>query len=186
MGLTSGYVSHVPPNDCRRSAALPVLDQLRYRLELFRFAHIARQDAGRASDLVFPCTPISHTRCLHKHRTNAGHHLALRQVTMAHQACPPLVELLPAKGVHERGQFRVDRLFDQLARSIAEDVSKWVGGKSRWIGQLSNGILLVVAYPFLGRELKAFERRHDMPPFRTSPTFARFSKAHQLCHLLTT
>jgi hypothetical protein len=32
-----------------------------------------------------------------------------------------------------------------------------------------------VAYPFLGRELTASEHRHDMPPLRASPTFARFS-----------
>jgi len=33
-----------------------------------------------------------------------------------------------------------------------------------------------VAYPFLGRESTASEHRHDMPPLRASPTFARFSK----------
>ncbi|OIQ72701.1 hypothetical protein GALL_456710 [mine drainage metagenome] len=30
-------------------------------------------------------------------------------------------------------------------------------------------------YPFLSRELTAREHRHDMPPLRASPTFARFS-----------
>ena len=48
-------------------------------------------------------------------------------------------------------------------------------GKSRWIGNLGNGILVLVEYPFLGSELTASEHRHDMPPLRASPTFARFS-----------
>ena len=50
---------------------------------------------------------------------------------MAHQAGPPVLEPFPGKGVHERGQFRVDRLFDQLARSIAQDVSESYAGK--WV-----------------------------------------------------
>jgi hypothetical protein len=38
---------------------------------------------------------------------------------MAHQARAAVLEPLPGKSGHERGQFRVDRLFDQLARTIA-------------------------------------------------------------------
>jgi len=47
-------------------------------------------------------------------------------MTMAHQACPPVLEPITGKGVHQRGQFGMDRLFDQLARSIAQDVGEWV------------------------------------------------------------
>ena len=60
---------------------------------------------------------------------------------MAHQACSSVLEPFPGKGVHERCKFRVDRLFDQLARSIAQDVIERVGCKTRWIGQLGDGSL---------------------------------------------
>ncbi|SUZ32956.1 hypothetical protein ROE7235_02722 [Roseibaca ekhonensis] len=49
---------------------------------------------------------------------------------MPHQACPTVLELVPGKGVHKRGQLGVDRLFDQLARSIAQDVGEWIGARS--------------------------------------------------------
>ena len=62
---------------------------------------------------------------------------------MAHEACPTLLELVPGKGVHKRGQLGVDRLFDQLARSIAQDVGEW-------IGQFCDGILWHLAYLLLG------------------------------------
>jgi hypothetical protein len=81
---------------------------------------------GREGDLVVASGSIRHARHLHQHRTNADHHLAFRQVTMAHQACPPVLEPFTGKGVHQRGQFGINRLFDQLARSIAQDVSEWV------------------------------------------------------------
>ncbi|KUP93081.1 hypothetical protein TRIHO_19870 [Tritonibacter horizontis] len=87
-------------------------------------------DGTRESDLVFASTPIPHAWHLHGHRTNAGHHLAFGQMTVSDQACPPVLELVPGEGVHERGQLGVDRLFDQLARSIAQNVGERVGAKS--------------------------------------------------------
>jgi hypothetical protein len=38
---------------------------------------------------------------------------------MAHQAGTTIFELFLGKGVHECGQLGMDRLFDQLARTIA-------------------------------------------------------------------
>jgi len=49
---------------------------------------------------------------------------------MAHQARPPVLKPFLGKRRHERGQLGVDRLFDQLARSIADDVREWVGANS--------------------------------------------------------
>ena len=73
---------------------------------------IPRRDAGREGDIAFASAPIPHARHLHSHWTNAGHHLAFREVTMTDQARAPIFEFLPGKGVHECDQFRVDRLFD--------------------------------------------------------------------------
>ena len=71
-------------------------------------------------------------------------------MAMAHQARTPILKLFLGKGGHERGQLGVDRLFNQLARAIAENVGECIGAKSRWIGELGDGILWHVAYPFLG------------------------------------
>jgi transposase-like protein len=60
-------------------------------LDRFRLAQIVGQDAGREGNLVFNRAPIPHAR--HRHRTNAGHHLALRQVTMTNQTRPPVLSL---------------------------------------------------------------------------------------------
>jgi hypothetical protein len=68
---------------------------------------------------------------------------------MTHQPRAAVFELVPGKRGHQRGQFRVDRLFDQLARAVAKDGRERVGAKSRWIGQLGDGIVRHVAYPFL-------------------------------------
>jgi len=46
---------------------------------------------------------------------------------MTHQTCPSVAEPLPEKGVHERSQFRLDRLLGQLARAIAKVVGEWGG-----------------------------------------------------------
>jgi len=48
-------------------------------------------------------------------------------VTMTDHARPPVLELGLGKGGHQGGQFRVDRLFDQLASPIAQDVGEGVG-----------------------------------------------------------
>ena len=60
---------------------------------------------------------------------------------MTDQARAPIFESLPGKRAHKRGQFRVDRLLDQLARSIAQDARERVGCKTRWIGQFGDGSL---------------------------------------------
>src|SRR6056297_1575942 len=78
---------------------------------------------------------------------------------------------------HQRGQFHLDRRFNQLAGSIPDDTGQRVRGKSGWIRQRGDGIDRHVTYPFLYRELTALRQRHDMPPLRASPTFARFSKS---------
>ena len=97
------------------------------RIDRFCFAKIPRQDAGREGDLVFASAPIPHARHFHRHRTNACHHLALGKMTMTDKACPPVLKLFIAKGCHERGQFGLNSLFDQLARAITEDVGERIG-----------------------------------------------------------
>ena len=56
---------------------------------------------------------------------------------MTDQTRPPVLKRFFGKGRHQRGQFGVNRLFDQLARTIADDIREWVDAKSRWIGELA-------------------------------------------------
>ena len=61
----------------------------------------------------------------------------LRQVAMTHQpARGHLRASSAANAAISAAQFRVNRLFDQLARAVTKDGRKRVGTKSRWIGQL--------------------------------------------------
>ena len=48
---------------------------------------------------------------------------------MTHQPRAAIFELLRGKRRHQRGQFRVNRLFDQLARAVTKDGRKRVGTK---------------------------------------------------------
>ena len=70
-------------------------------------------------------------------------------MTMTHKPRPPVFELCLRERGHERRQFRVNRLFDQLARAIPDDIDQRIRSESGWIRQMGNGILRHVAYPFL-------------------------------------
>jgi len=58
---------------------------------------------------------------------------------MTDKTCPTILKFFVAKSRHERGKLGVDRLFDQLARAIADDIRERVRAKSAWIGQLGDG-----------------------------------------------
>ncbi|SEG16999.1 hypothetical protein SAMN05421751_11382 [Jhaorihella thermophila] len=103
---------------------------------------------------------------LHRHRADPGHHLALRQIAMAHKARAAIFGLVVGMGGEQSGQLRFHGLRDQAARAGAQDLRQRVTRKSRWIRQRRDGRLRRVAYPFLTRELTAREHRHDMPPLR--------------------
>jgi hypothetical protein len=83
-------------------------------------------------------------------RADPGHHFTLWQVAMTHKSRATVLELLIGeKRRHQRGQFRLDRLFDQFARAVANDLGERIRRNPGWIGQLGDGIVRHVAYPFL-------------------------------------
>ncbi len=112
----------------------------------------------------------------HRNRSDPGQHLTLRQGSVAHQPRPAIGDPLVGKGGQKHRHFRLDRLLDEFARACPDHLGKRIRSTSRWIGQSGDGIVVHVAYPFLGRELTASRHRHDMPPLRASPTFGRFSQ----------
>jgi hypothetical protein len=69
---------------------------------------------------------------------------------MPHQPRPAIGELLVGKGGQQHCQLRLDRLFDELARASPDHLGQRIGSETRWIGQSGDGIVVHVAYPFLG------------------------------------
>jgi hypothetical protein len=87
-------------------------------------------------------------------------------MTVPDKPRPAVLGLLAGMGGKQSGQFRLHSLLDQPPRAGSQDLGQRVRRKSRWIGQLRDGSLRHVAYPFLFGELTASEHRHDMPPLR--------------------
>ena len=76
-----------------------------------------RQDAGPERDLADVRLAVTHAWDFHGDRPHAGQYFPLWQVAMAHQPCAAIFELVLGECGKQRGQFRVDRLFDQFARA---------------------------------------------------------------------
>ena len=83
-------------------------------------------------------------------RTDPGQDFALRQMSVPHQPGPAVIEPFLSERGEERCQLGLNRLFDQLARTLPDEVRQWIRRKPRWIGQRADGSLRHVAYPFLG------------------------------------
>lgn len=105
---------------------------------------------GGEADLVLAGSPVAHARHLHRNRPDPGQHLALGQGSMSHQPGSAVSEFFRRKCRQERRQLRLDRLFDELARASSDHLGQRIGSETRWIGKSSDGIVMHVAYPFLG------------------------------------
>jgi hypothetical protein len=104
-------------------------------------------------------------------RTNAGHHLALRQVTVADHALVAVLGLqigMPAEKVRDLG---LDRLGQQSTRPIAQDFGELILDVS-WMNQLGD-VIFGHGISLLRWRSGGVKHPHDMPPFRflPSPTF---------------
>jgi len=94
------------------------------RLDRFGPAHVRRQDRRREPDAIgVGCVrlAIAHTRLADGDRTDTGHHLALRQVTVADDALLTVRGLqigMLAEKVCNLGLYRLD---EQGTRTMAQD-----------------------------------------------------------------
>ena len=119
---------------------------------------------------------IAHARLADGDRTDAGHHLALRQMAVADDALVAVLGLqigMLAEKVRDLG---LDRLGEQGARPIAQDFGELVVERS-WLNQLDD-VIVGHGISLLWWRSGGVKHPHDMPPsrFPPSPTFGDSSQ----------
>jgi hypothetical protein len=105
-------------------------------------------------------TADAHARLAHGDRANAGHDLALGQATVAHDAPMAIPGLEIGMSGQKLGDFGFDRLGQQGARPIAQDLGQMVG-EDPWLNQLDD-VIVDTAYHSFDEEVEA----------RTPPRYA--------------
>src|ERR1019366_4752105 len=111
---------------------------------------------------------IAHTRLAHGDRTDTGHHLALRQVTVADDALvtiPGLQIGMLAEKVCNLGLYC---LGEQATRPIAQDFGELILDVS-WLNQLDD-VIFGHGISLLWWRSGGVKHPHDMPPFRFPPS----------------
>ncbi len=155
--------------------ALEVEDRDQH-LEALRPARVGRQNRRREADALraFADT-VAHTRAAHRDRTDAGHDLAFRQMSVAHQSLATIIGQLVGMAAEQGRHFRLDGLRQQRSRAVAQNLGQRVG-KSSWLGELEN-VSLGHGVSLLRWRSGGVKHPHDTPPypFMPSPTFAHSS-----------
>jgi hypothetical protein len=150
------------------------IEDRQQRLDRLRPPHVGRHDRRREPDTVGiggGGLAIAHTRLADGDWTDSGHHLALRQVTMANHALVAVLGLqigMLAEKVRDLG---LDRLRQQGSGPVAQDFGELVVEHS-WLNQLGD-VILGHGISLLRWRSGGVKHPHDMPPFRfpPSPTF---------------
>jgi hypothetical protein len=97
------------------------------RLDRLHAPHVGRQDLRPEPDAVgggTACLAITHTRLANGNRTDACHHLALRQMTVAHEALVAVTGLQIDMLAEKVCDLCLDRLGKQRTRPVAQDVGE--------------------------------------------------------------
>src|SRR3954452_2922265 len=139
--------------------ALEVEDRDQH-LEALRAARVRRQDRGAEGNaLLARADAVTNARSAHRDRADAGHDLALGQVTVAHQPLTSIVGELVGVALEKPGHLRCDSLGQKRAGTAAQHLSQRVGmpGWESW-----KTLLSVTAYHSFGGEVEA----------RTPPRYA--------------
>src|SRR5207302_6914455 len=86
-----------------------------------------------------PCRAdaVAHPRTAHRDRTDPGHDLALRQMPVPHHTSPPFAGALVAMALEQGCDFSLDRLRQQRAGAIAQNLRQWIG-KTCWLAKREN------------------------------------------------
>ncbi|GLR87747.1 hypothetical protein GCM10007857_44580 [Bradyrhizobium iriomotense] len=140
----------------------------------FRAAHVGRQDRRREPDAVGVGSvrlAIAYTRLADGDRTDTSHHLAFRQVTVAHDALVAVRGLQIGMLAEKVRNLGLDRLGQQSTRPIAQDFGELIVDVS-WLNQLDD-VIFGHGISLLRWRSGGVKHPHDMPPFRfpPSPTF---------------
>jgi hypothetical protein len=145
------------------------------RLDRLRAAHVGWQDRRREPDAAGiggVRLAIAHTRLADGDRTDTGHHLALRQVTVADDALMAVRGLQIGMLAEKVRNLGLDRLGQQGTRPIAQDFGELIVDVS-WLNQLDD-VIFGHGISLLRWRSGGVKHPHDMPPsrFPPSPTFS--------------
>src|SRR6202035_1211219 len=141
------------------------------RLDRFRAAHVRRQDRRREPDAVGVGSvrlAIAYTRLADGDWTDTGHHLAFRQVTVAHDALVAVRSLQIAMLAEKVRDLGLDRLGQQSTRPIAQDFGELIVDVS-WLNQLDD-VIFGHGISLLRWRSGGVRHPHDMPPSRFEPS----------------
>jgi hypothetical protein len=157
--------------------ALEVEDRKQH-FEALRSARVGRQNRRRKADALRTfAETVAHARTAHRDRTDAGHNLALGQMSVAHEPPVAVVGQLVGMDAEQGCYLGLDGLRQQRSRAVAQNLGQRVR-KSSWLAELEN-VSLGHGVSLLRWRSGGFEHPHDTPPypFMPSPTFAH-SSAH--------
>src|SRR3954467_1589816 len=141
------------------------------RLDRLRTPHVGRQDRRREPDAVGiggVRLAIAHTRLADSDRTDTGHHLPLRQVTVADDALVAVLSLQIGMLAEKVLDLGLDRLGEKGACPAAQDFCELIGDGS-WLNQLDD-VIFGHGISLLRWRSGGAKHPHDMPPFRFSPS----------------
>src|SRR5262249_5968620 len=146
-------------------------------------AHVGRQDRRREPDAVGVGSvrlAIAYTRLAHGDRTDTGHHLAFRQVTVAHDALVAVRSLQIGMLADKVRDLGLDRLGQQSTRSNTQDFGELIVDVS-WLNQLDD-VISGHGISLLRWRSGAVKPPQDLPPSRSppSPTFSDSSQPWSL------
>ena len=135
--------------------------------------------------LIIGSTTVAHARLAHADRADAGHDLAFRQVPVANHALAASSGLEIDMLGEEFRHLGLDRLGQQGARSVAQNLGERVGERP-WLRQLDD-VSIGHGVSLLCWRSGGVEHPHDTPPypFMPSPTSAHSSGCLAYYLLLT-
>ena len=102
---------------------------------------IRRQERGAEPDAVgAQARAVANAWRANRNRADAGHDLAFRQMTVAHQPLAAFIGALLGVAPEERGHLGLDRLGQKGTGAVAQHLGQRIG-KRRWLGKLQNVIV---------------------------------------------
>ncbi|MGY4362821.1 hypothetical protein ACVW0J_009314 [Bradyrhizobium sp. i1.7.7] len=112
-----------------------------------------------------------------------GHHLAFRQVTVAHDALVAIRGLQIGMLAEKVCDFGLDRLGEKGTCPVAQDFCELIVEDS-WLNQLDD-VIVGHGISLLRWRSGGVKHPHDMPPFRfpPSPTFSDSSRLQPTSHI---
>ena len=134
-------------------------------LQALRPARIGWQQRRCEADtvgIVGRRLPVAHARLAHANRADSGHHLALGQMTVAHDTAATVGGLEISMFAKKFGDLGLHGLGQQGARSVAQHLGELVVERS-WLNQLDD-VIVGHGISLLRWRSGGLKNPHDMPP----------------------